>query len=87
MHPFGRSTRSMLANACASGAWVVPLFVDYGEELSLVEFASPTRITDAEGAHHLGELIAAMGNRQRGMARLTHPGIDRFAARIFYEPS
>ena len=87
MHPFGKSTRSMLANACRSGAWVVPLFVDYGDEISLVEFAEPTRVTEADAVHHLGEVIAAMGNRQRGMARLTHPGVERFGARIFYEPS
>ena len=87
MHPFGKSTRSMLANACQAGAWVVPLFVDYGDEISLVEFAEPTRVVDADAAHHIGEVIAAMGNRQRGMARLTHPDIERFRASVFYEPS
>jgi hypothetical protein len=87
MHPFGRSTRSMLAHACEARAWVVPLFVDYGDHTSLVEFAEPTRITDPDGIHHIGEVIAAMGNRQRGMARITHPTVERFAASIFYEPS
>lgn len=87
MHPFGKATRSMLANACRSGAWVVPLFVDYGDQISLVEFAEPTRVTDADGVHHLGEVIAAMGNAQRGMARVTHPDIERFRSRIFYEPT
>lgn len=87
MHPFGKATRSMLATACRTGAWVVPLFVDYGDEISLVEFAEPTRVADPDSVHHIGEVIAAMGNRQRGMARLTHPGVDRFGARIFYEPS
>jgi hypothetical protein len=87
MHPFGKATRSMLANASRDGAWLVPLFVDYGEQISLVEFAEPMRVRDPDAAHHLGEVIAAMGNRQRGMARLTHPGVERFAARIFYEPT
>ena len=68
----------MLANACQTGAWVVPLFVDYGDEISLVEFAEPTRVADADAAHHIGEVIAAMGNRQRGMARVTHPDVERF---------
>jgi hypothetical protein len=86
MHPFGKTTRSMLANASAAGAWVVPLFVDYGDQIGLVEFAEPTRVTDQDGVHHIGEVIAAMGNRQRGMARITHPGVERFAASIFYEP-
>jgi hypothetical protein len=87
MHPFGRTTRSMLAGACTTDAWIVPLFVDYGDQISLVEFGEPTRVADDDSVHHIGEIIAAMGNRQRGMARITHPGIDRFAARIFYEPS
>jgi hypothetical protein len=86
MHPFGKTTRSMLANACAADAWVVPLFVDYGDEISLVEFAEPTRVTDHDAVHHMGEVIAAMGNRQRGVARITHPGVERFAASVFYEP-
>ncbi len=87
MHPFGKSTRSMLAGACGAGAWIVPLFVDYGETASLVEFAEPTRITDPERVHHVGEVIAAMGNAQRGMARVVHPEVERFRSRIYYEPT
>jgi hypothetical protein len=85
MHPFGKTTRSLLAEGCKADAWVVPLFVDYGEHTSLVEFAEPMRVQDGDGVHHLGELIAAMGNRQRGVARMTHPSIERFDSRIFYE--
>jgi hypothetical protein len=85
MHPFGKATRSMLANACRAGAWIVPLFVDYGDQLSLVEFAEPTRVTEPDAVHHVGEVIAAMGNTQRGMARVNHPGVERFRSRIFYE--
>ena len=85
MHPFGRSTRGMLVDAAKEGAWIVPLFVDFGPSVSLVEFAEPTRVTEADEVHHLGEVIAAMGNRQRGMARITHPDVDRFRGRILYE--
>ena len=85
MHPFGKSTRAMLAEACRMGAWIVPTFVDYGDEVSLVEFAEPTRVDDPNAVHHVGEVVAAMGNRQRGMARISHPEVERFAARIFYE--
>jgi hypothetical protein len=43
-------------------------------------------VTDHDAVHHMGEVIAAMGNRQRGVARITHPGVERFAASVFYEP-
>lgn len=85
MNPFGRSTRSLIADACTQGAWVVPTFVDYDADVSLVEFGEPTRPTDGAGVHHVGEVIAAMGNMARGVARTEHPDVERFRTRIFYE--
>ncbi|MCB1005189.1 MAG: hypothetical protein KDB35_13480 [Acidimicrobiales bacterium] len=85
MNPFGRSTRGLIADACSRGAWVVPLFVDYDVDTSLVELAEPVQPTDDAAVHHVGELIAAMGNMARGVARAEHPDIERFTRRIFYE--
>ncbi len=87
MNPFGKSTRSLIADACSHGAHVIPLFVDYAEDVSLVAFADPVQPTDAAEVHHAGEVIAAMGNRARGEARTRHPEVGRFANKIFYEPA
>lgn len=85
MNPFGRSTRGLIADACSQGAWVVPTFVDYDVDVSLVELAEPIQPTDQLAVHHVGEVIAAMGNMARGVARTQHPEIERFTKRIFYE--
>lgn len=85
MNPFGKSTRSLIADACTHGAVVVPLFVDYDSDVSLVSFGDPTRPVEAADVHHVGEVIAAMGNRARGVARTRHPEVERFARKIFYE--
>lgn len=85
MNPFGRSTRGLIADACTQGAWVVPTFVDYDVDASLVELAEPVQPTDQLAVHHVGEVIAAMGNMARGVARTEHPDIERFTKRIFYE--
>ena len=87
MNTFGKSTRSLIADACAQGAHVIPLFVDYAEDVSLVEFGDPVQPRDDGEVHHVGEVIAAMGNMARGTARTQHPEVGRFANRIFYEPT
>jgi hypothetical protein len=83
MHPFGRSTCEMIAGQDAE-VIVVPLFVDYGPDVSLVEFGTPRTVAEPDDVHLVGEEIAALGNRQRRLARELHPGIDRFAGEISY---
>lgn len=83
MHPFGRTTCEMIAGQDAE-VIVVPLFVDYGPDASLVEFGSPRTVTDPDDVHLVGEDIATLGNRQRRIARELHPEIERFAGEISY---
>jgi hypothetical protein len=83
MHPFGRTTREMVARDDAS-VFVVPLFVDYGPDASLVELGEPRSVREPDEVHAIGEEIAAMGNRQRAAARADHPDVVRFAGQITY---
>jgi len=85
MHPFGRSTREMIAGD-DPGVLVVPLFVDYGPDASLVDFGDPRHIDDPDEAHGVGEEIAALGNRCRRDAQVTHSAVDRFRGIIHYQP-
>jgi hypothetical protein len=83
MHPFGRTTREMIARDDPT-IQVVPLFVDYGPDASLVGFGEPRNVTDPDDAHGIGEEIAALGNHQRLEATATHPDIERFRGTIHY---
>lgn len=83
MHPFGRTTCEMIAEQEAE-VIVVPLFVDYGPDASLVAFGTPRPITRPDEVHEVGEEIAALGNRQRGAAGHTHPQVHRFGGSISY---
>lgn len=83
MHPFGRSTREMIA-AQSAEVVVVPLFVDYGPEDSLVAFGEPRLATDPDGLHAVGEEIARIGNRERERAHAAGLGAGRFAGSISY---
>ena len=83
MHPFGRTTREMIARDDPT-IQVVPLFVDYGPDASLVDFGDPRNVSDPDDAHGIGEEIAALGNHQRLAARTTHPDIERFRGTIHY---
>jgi hypothetical protein len=83
MHPFGGTTCEMIAQQEAE-VIVVPLFVDYGPDASLVEFGTPRTIGDPEELHLVGEEIAALGNRARAAARVDHPGVARFDGLITY---
>ena len=83
MHPFGKATREMMVGSDPS-TLVVPLFVDFGPDASLVEFGHPRRVTDPDEVHGIGAEIAALGNRQRRHARETHPEIERFRGTIRY---
>jgi len=83
MHPFGRTTREMVAGSDSSIV-VVPLFVDYGPEASLVEFGTPRPVAHPDDVHAVGEEIAELGNSQRRQARTTHPDVERFRGTIRY---
>jgi hypothetical protein len=83
MHPFGRSTGEMIA-AQEHEVLVVPLFVDYGPDASLVEFGAPRSVSVPDDLHLVGEEIAELGNRARSHARELHPQIDRFGGHITY---
>jgi hypothetical protein len=86
MHPFGRSTREMIAGDDPD-VLVVPLFVDYGPDASLVDFGEPRHVDDPDLAHEVGEEIAAIGNRCRRDARSLHPDVERFGGAIRYTAS
>jgi hypothetical protein len=81
MHPFGRTTREMIA--AVPGVVVVPLFVDYGPDVSLVDFGTPREVAEPDDLHSVGEEIAAIGNRQRATAH-ERTGVDRFGGLITY---
>lgn len=75
----------MIANACKRGAYVVSTFVDYGQDVSLVEFGDPVQITDPEDMHLVGAHTADLGNTAREKASEKHPEIDRLQRRVLYK--
>lgn len=87
MQPFGRTTREMIARDDPSIV-VVPLFVDYGPDASLVAFGDPRHVADPDAVHAVGAEIAQLGNHERAEGRRAHPEIDRFRGTIRYaDPS
>jgi hypothetical protein len=86
MQPFGRSTREMIARDDAE-ILVVPLFVDYGPDVSLVGFGTPRSVGHPDDAHEVGVEIAGIGNDLRREARTLHPDVERFRGTISYSGS
>jgi hypothetical protein len=86
MQTFGRTTSEMIAHQHAEIV-VVPLFVDYGPDSSLVEFGSPRPIAEPDDLHAVGQEIASLGTAQRAAARAAHPEIERFRDAITYPAS
>ena len=86
MHPFGRTTREMISRDDPAVV-VVPLFVDYGPDASLVDFGTPRHVAQPDEVHAVGQEIAGLGNAQRAAARRTHPDVARFAGQIHYRLS
>ncbi len=87
MEPFAAGTREDLYNAVRVGAAVYPIFCDYGDrdEPSIVEFGPEIRhLESPHHAHAIGEMIAGMGNRTRGVASQTYPDVRRFRTPIRY---
>ncbi len=87
MEPFAAGTREDLYLAARAGAVIFPIFGDYGnrEEPSIVEFGPEIRNLDSPNhAHAIGEMIASMGNRARGIASQQHPDVPRFRIPIRY---
>jgi hypothetical protein len=87
MEPFAAGTREDLYLAARAGAAIFPVFGDYGnrEEPSIIEFGPEIRHLDSPShAHGIGEMIASMGNRARGVASEQHPDVPRFRIPIRY---
>ncbi|MEP6622879.1 MAG: hypothetical protein ABJC79_00405 [Acidimicrobiia bacterium] len=87
MEPFAAGTREDLFLAVQAGAAIYPIFGDYGnrDEPSVVEFGPEIRhLASANHAHSIGEMIASMGNRSRGIASQTYPDVHRFRTPIRY---
>ena len=64
---------------------VVPLFVDYGPDASLVDFGTPRNVADPDDVHAVGEEIAAAGQPPApGGTRGPIPRSGRFAGTIRY---
>jgi hypothetical protein len=87
MEPFAPGTRDDLYEAVRAGASIYPVFGDYGDrdEPSIVEFGPEIRNLDSpHHAHGIGEIIAGMGNRARGVASHRHPDVRRFHTPIRY---
>jgi hypothetical protein len=87
MEPFAHGTREDLYDAVRAGASIYPVFGDYGDrdEPSIVEFGPEIRHLDSpHHAHSIGEMIAGMGNRARGVASQQHPDVRRFRTPIRY---
>ena len=87
MEPFAAGTREDLHLAVQAGAAIYPVFGDYGnrEEPSIVEFGPEIRyLANSNHAHSIGEMIASMGNRARGIASQRYPDVHRFRTPIRY---
>ena len=87
MEPFAAGTREDLHLAVQAGASIYPVFGDYGnrEEPSIIEFGPEIRyLASANHAHSVGEMIASMGNRARGIASQRYPDVRRFRTPIRY---
>jgi hypothetical protein len=87
MEPFATGTREDLCDAVRAGAAVYPVFCDYGDraEPSIVEFGPEVHHLDSpHDAHAIGEMIAGIGNRARGIASEKYPGVHRFKTPIRY---
>jgi hypothetical protein len=87
MEPFAAGSREDLYDAVRAGASIYPVFGDYGDrdEPSIVEFGPEIRhLRSAHHAHGIGEIIAGMGNRARGVASQLYPTVRRFRTPIRY---
>jgi hypothetical protein len=84
MSAFGKATNQMMIDACKEGALVVPAFVDYGNDVSIVKFLDPRQVSSIEECHEIGKDIAMTGTSLRGAASSTYPDIKRFNIPIRY---
>lgn len=87
MSRFGKGTNEMLEAASQRGATVIPAFVDYGFDQSVVRLLDPIpgyAIKDTSDCDHIGEAIAAAGSFARGEAHVRNPDITRFGKKVLY---
>lgn len=84
MRAFSQGTNGLIVDACAKGAVVLPVFVDYGPGASIVRFLEERTVASQEDCHEVGREIAAVGTYARAETKQLHPEIDRFNFPITY---
>jgi hypothetical protein len=84
MRAFGDGTNELMIDACDKGAVVIPVFVDYGPEASIVRFLGERKVASRDGCHEVGRDIAAIGTYARAEAKQLHPGVERFNYPVTY---
>ena len=84
MRAFGDGTNELIIEACDKGAVIIPVFVDYGPEASIVRFLGERTVASRDGCHDVGRDIAAVGTYARAEAKQNHPGVDRFNYPVTY---
>jgi hypothetical protein len=84
MTPFSKATCQMMIDACREGAQLVPIFVDYGNDASIVEFMDARRASNLDECHQIGQDVAMTGTILRGRASAKYADIGRFRVPINY---
>ena len=84
MRKFSEGTNELMIEACKKGARIVPAFVDYGSDASIVEFLPECSVNSQEDCHEIGRAIAAMGSYAHAEAKQQHQQVERFNYPIAY---
>ncbi|GAC1391950.1 MAG: hypothetical protein NVSMB46_06320 [Candidatus Saccharimonadales bacterium] len=84
MRIFSKGTCEMIIEASKSDATIIPLFVDYGTDKSIVKFLPPRTVSSIKDCHEIGKDIAAIGTHARGLASKDVDSKHRFTQAIRY---
>jgi hypothetical protein len=84
MSSFSKSTCQLMIDACSEGAKILPVFVDYGADASIVEFSEPRSVSSIDDCNEIGKEIARTGTIQRGIASVKYASVQRFKTPIEY---
>jgi hypothetical protein len=90
MSHFSGATADLIVEANNRGATIIPVFVDYANDQSIVAFLDPippASITSREDCDSIGSEIAATGSLARGEMHHKHPDIARFGNKVIYQTS
>jgi len=85
MSSFGKGTSELMIEACEQDALIIPVYVDYGNDASIVKFLEPRSVSSIEDCHQVGQDIAATGTYARGEATGKYPQIKRFHYPVTYK--